>query len=95
MFLATLVARLVAAYRTPDQPEQPELPGRWGVRTVTPLMTTSVASRWPELASVVGKSMLMTERKPRQQSFTSWIDQQIADAENRGVFENLPGAASR
>src|SRR5580700_3918264 len=35
--------------------------------------------------------MLMTERKPRQQSFTSWIDQQIADAENRGVFDNLPG----
>jgi len=36
--------------------------------------------------------MLMTERKPRQQSFTSWIDQQIADAEDRGVFDNLPGA---
>ena len=36
--------------------------------------------------------MLMTERKPRQQSFTSWIDQQIADAESRGVFDNLPGA---
>jgi hypothetical protein len=34
----------------------------------------------------------MTERKPRQQSFTSWIDQQIADAENRGMFDNLPGA---
>jgi DnaJ homologue, subfamily C, member 28, conserved domain len=34
----------------------------------------------------------MTERKPRQQSFTSWIDQQIADAEKRGVFDNLPGA---
>lgn len=34
----------------------------------------------------------MTERKPRQQSFTSWIDQQIAEAEERGVFENLPGA---
>ncbi|MFY9775564.1 MAG: DUF1992 domain-containing protein, partial [Trebonia sp.] len=34
----------------------------------------------------------MTKRKPRQQSFTSWIDQQIADAENRGVFDNLPGA---
>ena len=30
IFLATLVARLVAAYRTPDQPEQPELPGRSG-----------------------------------------------------------------
>jgi len=34
----------------------------------------------------------MTERKPRQQSFTSWIDQQIADAEDRGVFDDLPGA---
>jgi DnaJ homologue, subfamily C, member 28, conserved domain len=34
----------------------------------------------------------MTERKPRQQSFPSWIDQQIADAEDRGVFDNLPGA---
>jgi len=30
VFLATLVARLVAAYRTPDRPEQPELPGRQG-----------------------------------------------------------------
>jgi hypothetical protein len=30
VFLATLVARLVAAYRTPDQPEQPELPDRSG-----------------------------------------------------------------
>ncbi len=34
----------------------------------------------------------MTERKPRGMSFTSWIDQQIADAEQRGVFDNLPGA---
>jgi hypothetical protein len=25
-------------------------------------------------------------------SFRSWIDQQIADAEERGVFDNLPGA---
>ena len=53
-------------------------------------MTTSVASRRPDLASV--EWLVMTERKPRQQSFTSWIDQQIADAENRGVFDNLPGA---
>jgi hypothetical protein len=30
VFLATLVARLVAAYRTTDPPEQPELPGRAG-----------------------------------------------------------------
>jgi hypothetical protein len=34
----------------------------------------------------------MTERKPREMSFPSWIDQQIADAEKRGVFDNLPGA---
>jgi Domain of unknown function (DUF1992) len=34
----------------------------------------------------------MTERKPKGTSFPSWIDQQIADAEKRGVFENLPGA---
>ena len=34
----------------------------------------------------------MTERKPREMSFTSWIDQQIADAEKRGLFDNLPGA---
>lgn len=34
----------------------------------------------------------MTERKPRGMSFTSWIDQQILDAERRGVFDNLPGA---
>jgi hypothetical protein len=33
----------------------------------------------------------MTERKPPQQSFPTWIDQQIADAERRGVFDNLPG----
>jgi hypothetical protein len=30
VFLATLVARLVAAYRTPDPPERPELPGSSG-----------------------------------------------------------------
>jgi hypothetical protein len=34
----------------------------------------------------------MTERKPQGMSFGSWIDQQIADAERRGVFDNLPGA---
>jgi hypothetical protein len=36
--------------------------------------------------------MLMTERKPPSMSFTSWIDHQIAEAEKRGVFDNLPGA---
>jgi hypothetical protein len=33
----------------------------------------------------------MTDRKPPQHSFPSWIDQQIAGAEQRGVFDNLPG----
>ena len=33
----------------------------------------------------------MTERKPAGMTFTSWIDQQISDAEERGAFDNLPG----
>jgi hypothetical protein len=34
----------------------------------------------------------MTERKPPGMSFTSWIDQQISEAQQRGAFDNLPGA---
>jgi Domain of unknown function (DUF1992) len=34
----------------------------------------------------------MTERKPPDLSFTSWIDRQIDEAEERGAFDNLPGA---
>jgi hypothetical protein len=34
----------------------------------------------------------MTERKPPGMNFTSWIDQQISEAAERGAFENLPGA---
>ena len=34
----------------------------------------------------------MTERKPPQHSFPTWIDQQIAEAERRGVFDDLPGS---
>jgi hypothetical protein len=34
----------------------------------------------------------MTERKPSGMSFTSWIDQQIQEATERGAFDNLPGA---
>jgi Domain of unknown function (DUF1992) len=34
----------------------------------------------------------MTERKPAGISFTSWIDQQIAEAAERGAFDDLPGA---
>jgi hypothetical protein len=34
----------------------------------------------------------MTERKPPGVSFTSWVDQQVAAAEERGAFDDLPGA---
>lgn len=33
----------------------------------------------------------MTERKPKSMSFESWIDRQIRDADERGVFDDLPG----
>ena len=34
----------------------------------------------------------MTERKPPEISFASWIDQQVAEAAERGAFDDLPGA---
>jgi hypothetical protein len=34
----------------------------------------------------------MTERKPAGKSFTSWIDQQIQEAQEQGAFDNLSGA---
>ncbi|MFD2474379.1 DnaJ family domain-containing protein [Amycolatopsis silviterrae] len=34
----------------------------------------------------------MTERKPPGVSFGTWVDRQIAAAESRGDFEDLPGA---
>ncbi|MFI0479753.1 DUF1992 domain-containing protein [Actinomadura sp. 9N215] len=34
----------------------------------------------------------MTERKPAGLSFESWIDGQIREAEERGEFDDLPGA---
>jgi len=34
----------------------------------------------------------MTDRKPAGMSFRSWIDQQIEDAAERGLFDDLPGA---
>jgi hypothetical protein len=36
--------------------------------------------------------MVMTERKPQGMTFRTWVDQQVADAEARGVFRDLPGA---
>ena len=34
----------------------------------------------------------MTERKPGGVSWESWIDRQIREAQQRGEFDNLPGA---
>jgi hypothetical protein len=34
----------------------------------------------------------MTERKPPDISFRSWVDQQIHEAMERGAFDDLPGA---
>lgn len=34
----------------------------------------------------------MTDRKPAGMDFTSWIDQQISEATERGAFDDLPGA---
>ena len=34
----------------------------------------------------------MTERKPPGMGFTSWIDQQVSEAQRRGAFDNLAGA---
>lgn len=34
----------------------------------------------------------MTERKPPGVSFESWVDRQIREAQERGSFDNLPGA---
>lgn len=33
----------------------------------------------------------MTERKPRDESWESWVERQIQDAMERGEFDNLPG----
>ncbi len=34
----------------------------------------------------------MTERKPPDISFASWIDRQVTEAAERGAFDDLPGA---
>lgn len=34
----------------------------------------------------------MTERKPAGMTYGSWIDQQISAAQERGAFDDLPGA---
>ncbi len=34
----------------------------------------------------------MTERKPPGMSFETWVERQIREAQERGEFDNLPGA---
>ena len=34
----------------------------------------------------------MTERKPAGMPFETWVERQIAQAQERGAFDNLPGA---
>ncbi len=34
----------------------------------------------------------MTTRKPRAVSFETWVERQVREAQERGAFENLPGA---
>ncbi len=34
----------------------------------------------------------MTQRKPAGMSWESWIDRQVREAQERGEFDNLPGA---
>lgn len=34
----------------------------------------------------------MTERKPHEITFETWVDRQVREAEQRGDFDNLPGA---
>lgn len=33
----------------------------------------------------------MTEHKPRELGFESWVEKQIREADERGAFDNLPG----
>lgn len=42
--------------------------------------------------SVVGKEVGVTERKPPGVSWESWTDRQIREAQERGDFNDLPGA---
>ena len=48
--------------------------------------SADAGSRRPELPWIA-----MTDRKPPQMKFNTWIDQQVAEAERRGLFDDLPG----
>jgi hypothetical protein len=44
------------------------------------------------MEAAAGEVGLMTERKPAWMTFETWIDKQIREAEERGEFDDLPGA---
>src|SRR5262249_54449498 len=59
-----------------------------GLRRLGSIMSTPQPAAMRQLA----ERGLVTERKPAGMSFTSWIDQQINEAAERGLFDDLPGA---
>lgn len=64
---------------------------------VTSARRVRIEGYWPATGSLVallidGYGGSMTERKPAGKSFTSWIDQQIQEAQERGAFDDLPGS---
>ena len=46
----------------------------------------------PPSGFAIGTIGRVTERKPAEVNFESWIDRQIREAADRGEFDNLPGA---
>ena len=65
--------------------------------TLDPELKRQLDERHPRLphgrrAPVTGCPASMTDRKPPEMSFRTWINQQISQAEERGAFDNLPGA---
>src|SRR5262245_50270332 len=70
------VSRVIRALGVSGIPARLIAPTTAGIRLITQWHSVSV----------------MTERKPAGMSFTSWIDQQIEEAAERGAFDDLPGA---
>jgi hypothetical protein len=91
---------VLACWTTPAPPERPALDRDPGAS-----LSIGPAGRHQDNAQAIAdiEEMLgsggtveaesaMTERKPPDLSFTSWIDRQINEAAERGAFDNLPGA---
>ena len=91
---AQLVARSAMLSRTSlpgsSRVSRPRARHRGRVLTIS-TTRANVELADPEL-SWAARAYRMTERKPPEISFASWIDQQINEAAERGAFDNLPGA---